>query len=88
MDQPHSKYEHVWAVIRIDDGSYYERPEEQRITVVKIMRSGSGETDELELAAIAEAQRLNEVNAGKHCRYFAEMSRLIDIDLGSIGVNR
>jgi hypothetical protein len=85
MDQPHSKFEHVWAIIRAED---YEVPEEHRITVVKVIRSGSGETDEAELAAIAEVRRLNEVNAGKRCHYFAQLSRLVDIDLGPIGVDR
>ena len=85
MDQPHSKYEHVWAIIRAED---HEVPEEHRITVVKVLRSGSGETDEAELAAIAEVQRRNEVNADKPCRYFMKFSRLVDIDLGPIGVDR
>jgi hypothetical protein len=69
LDQPHSKFPHVYAVVRIDiplDQSYPGN----NVSVLKVARSKA--------AAEAEVSRLNQINADKRCTYICCISRLID----------
>jgi hypothetical protein len=68
-DTPHSKYPHVYPIVRIDTPIDQTDPT-QRITVVKVLTSQSG--------AEAEVSRLSQVNADKSCLYFYCASRLIE----------
>jgi hypothetical protein len=70
-DQPHSKYPHVYPVVRIDT-PIDSADLTQKITVVKVLTSQSD--------AEAEVARLSEVNAEKSCLYFYCTSRLIERD--------
>ncbi|HEX2330210.1 MAG TPA: hypothetical protein VHN74_15905 [Candidatus Angelobacter sp.] len=66
-EQPHSKYPHVHAIIRIDLPLDQGAPENS-IAVVKVMSS--------KLMAEDEITRLNNINAGKSCRYTLQTTRL------------
>jgi hypothetical protein len=66
-DAPHSKYPHVYAVLRLDPG---DAPLEQQVTVIKVMRG----RDEAE----REVERLNALNSSKGCKYVVQITRLID----------
>lgn len=68
-DHPHSKYLHVYPIVRIDTPIDQTDPT-QKVTVVKVLTSQSD--------AEAEVSRLRQVNAGKHCLYFYCSSRLIE----------
>jgi len=68
-DTPHSKYPHVYPIVRIDTPIDQTDPA-QKITVVKVLTSQSD--------AEAEASRLNQLNADKSCLYFYCTSRLIE----------
>lgn len=68
-DSPHSKYQHVYPIVRIDTALDQGDPE-SKITVVKVLTS--------QVAAEAEVSRLNQINAGKSCTYFYCTSRLIE----------
>jgi hypothetical protein len=68
-DTPHSKYPHVYPVVRIDTPIDQTDPK-SRITVVKVLTS--------QVAAEAEVSRLNQINADKSCIYFYCTSRLIE----------
>lgn len=68
VDQPHAKYAHGYAVVRVSkpvDESYPENS----VAVVKVFSS--------KIAAQNEAQRLNGVNAGKSCKYFVATTHII-----------
>lgn len=67
--QPHSKYPHVYPVVRIDTPIDPANPTQQ-VTVVKVLTSQSD--------AEAEVARLGQVNADKNCLYFFCTSRLIE----------
>ncbi len=67
---PHSKYRHVYAIVRVDQYDTLEVLLEERISVTKVLWS--------EQAAVLEVERLNNLNAGKKCRYFWLLTRLID----------
>lgn len=67
-DRPHSRFKHVYAVVRIDLPVNQVTPEDS-VAVVKIMCSQG--------AAQQEVVRLSEVNRGKACRYFVQTSRLV-----------
>jgi hypothetical protein len=67
-DEPHSKYPHVYPIVRIDTPIDQTDPT-QKITVVKVLTSQS--------EAEAEVSRLRSVNADKSCLYFYCTSRLI-----------
>jgi hypothetical protein len=64
-DSAHSRYEHVYAVIRLDPDMLEP---ENRFTVVKVLRS---EDD-----ARREASRLNQLNESKGCTYTVQVTRL------------
>ena len=68
-DQPHSKYPHVYPIVRIDIPIDQTDPT-QKITVVKVLTSQSEAEDEV--------SRLSEVNANKKCVHFYCTSRLIE----------
>jgi hypothetical protein len=69
VDKPHSKFPHVYAVVRIDVPLDDDNPG-NGISVVKVARSKA--------AAEAELSRLNNINADKNCVYVCCISRLID----------
>src|SRR5689334_2973755 len=68
-EQPHSKYPHVYPIVRIDAPIDLTNPT-QSITVVKVLTSLSD--------AEAEVSRLTQVNTDKSCLYFYRTSRLIE----------
>jgi hypothetical protein len=68
-DSPHSKYLHVYPVVRIDR-PFNEAYPTNTLAVVKILTS--------EEAAAAKVSRLSEVNAGKRYEYFYCTSRLVE----------
>ncbi len=68
-DSPHSKYQHVYPIVRIDTPLDQGDPE-SKISVVKVLTS--------QVAAEAEVSRLNQINADKSCTYFYCTSRLIE----------
>jgi hypothetical protein len=68
-DRPHSKYPHVYPIVRIDTPIDQTDPR-QKIAVVKVLISQSD--------AEAEVSRLSQVNAGKRCLYFYCTSKLIE----------
>lgn len=68
-DTPHSKYPHVYPIVRIDTPIYQTDPTSS-ITVVKVLTS--------QVAAEAEVSRLSQINADKSCIYFYCTSRLIE----------
>ena len=67
MNQPHSKYAHLYVVLRLDPDMI--EPEHQ-IAVTKVFRS--------ELDANEEVERLNALNGGKGARYLMRVGRLIE----------
>jgi len=68
LDKPHSKFEHVYAIVRFDFPINSESPTNS-VTVVKVFSS--------EAAANQEASRLNHVNKYKSCTYDVYLSRFI-----------
>jgi hypothetical protein len=68
-DQPHSKYRHVYPIIRIDK-PFNEAQPTNTLSVVKVLTSQE--------AAESEVSRLNAINVGKSCAYFWETSRLVE----------
>lgn len=68
-ETPHSKFPHVYGIVRIDFPFDGNNPG-NGISLVKVARS--------EAVAEAEVSRLNRINADKKCRYFCCVSRLID----------
>jgi hypothetical protein len=69
-EEPHSKYPHVYVIVRFD--SYISTLEEAAI-VVKVLPSR-------ELAE-KEAERLRQVNKGKDCTYVVQTTRLVGASL-------
>jgi len=68
INEPHSKFQHVYAVVRIDTPVSQEQPENS-IAVVKVLSSC--------IAAKDEASRLNKVNESKGCVYAVYTTRLV-----------
>ena len=66
-DTPHSRFRHLYAIVRIDLPVDGENPE-NNISVVKAFAS--------KLAAAREVTRLNNLNSGKGCRYALHVTRL------------
>jgi len=66
MDKPHSKYPHVYAIVRFD--SYLSG--ENGATVVKVFPSKE--------MAENEASRLREVDQGKQSTYAVQITRFIE----------
>jgi len=68
-DQPHSKFRHVYPIVRIDK-PFDEAYPTNTLSVVKVLTS--------EAAAEIEVSRLNTINANKRCVYFYNISRLVE----------
>jgi hypothetical protein len=68
IDQPHAKYPHGFAIVRIDLPVSGRNPEDS-LAVVKVFSA--------ELAAKEDAARLNKVNADKRCKYVVLVTHLI-----------
>ena len=64
-DKAHSKYPHVYAIVRFDSSSSLENS----ATVVKVLAS---RTD-----AEQEAQRLREINKDRECTYIVQTTRFV-----------
>ena len=68
-DSPHTKYAHVYPIVRIErpfDEAHPTNP----LAVVKVLKS--------QQEAEAEVSRLRQVNAGKRSEYFYCTSRLVE----------
>ena len=63
-------HKQVYAVLRYDDFQNSATPIENRISVVRVVHD--------EATAKAEAQRLNDLNSEKGCRYFWQATRLAE----------
>lgn len=61
---------HLFAVVRIDEDRPEGTPWEFRVTVKEVVMT----KDE----ACREVARLNEVNKGKQCCYFWQITRMVD----------
>jgi hypothetical protein len=68
-DNPHSKFPHVYAVVRLDL-PFDESCPSNSVSVVKVARAKE--------AAETEVSRLNRINADRNCTYVCCTSRLID----------
>jgi len=66
MDKPHSKYPHVYAIVRFDSLMSLENS----ATVVKVLPS--------RVLAEQEASRLREINKGKHCTYSVQTASFVE----------
>ena len=66
VDKPHSKYEHIFVVIRCD-AEQIEHPE----YVVSLTKAYTAQSD-----ALKEAARMNEINGPKGARYFVQLARV------------
>jgi hypothetical protein len=68
-DAPNIKYDHVYAIVRIDKQTFSGSvPDKNFIVIKKVVRSRE--------EAEQEVQRLNNLNAGKGCEYFYQITRL------------
>jgi hypothetical protein len=67
-EKPHSKFRHLYAVLRIDMPVSLENPENS-IAVVKVFHS--------KMSAEQEVDRLNKVNSERGCRYVLQATRLV-----------
>lgn len=67
-EKSHSKFRHVYVVLRIDLPVNNESPENS-FSVVKVFSS--------KMTAEQELNRLNRVNSGKCCRYLLQVTRLV-----------
>jgi hypothetical protein len=63
-----AKYDHVYAIIRLDEFLSGAAPDRNLITVKKVVRSQE--------EAEREVHRLNKLNADKGCQYFYQITRL------------
>ncbi len=66
-EQKHSKYRHVYAVVRIDLPVSLDQPNSS-FSVLKVFDSQE--------AAEHETKRLNTINAGKRCSYHTHLTRM------------
>jgi hypothetical protein len=66
MGKAHSKYPHVYAIVRFDSLKSLEN----NATVVKVLRS--------RVLAEREASRLREISKGKHCTYSVQTTRFVE----------
>ena len=69
VEKKHSKYLHVYAVVRVDHPINLDYPGNS-ISVVKVFASKE--------AAGRDADRLNTVNADKHCAYYTFTTRMVE----------
>jgi hypothetical protein len=68
VDQPHSEYQHLYAIARFDLSIGSQSPTNS-VSVVKVYSS--------EEAADQEASRLNQINQKKSCKYDVYITRFI-----------
>jgi hypothetical protein len=68
LPKPNPRYDHVYAIVRVDTNAAADVPLDLKITVKKVVADSS--------VAAAEIKRLNELNAGKGCYYFSQITRL------------
>jgi hypothetical protein len=66
-EKQHSKYRHVYAVVRIDFPVDADQPENS-FSVVKVFASKE--------SAERDTERLSLINAGKRCSYHTYVSRM------------
>jgi hypothetical protein len=64
--KPHSKFRHVYAIVRIDP----RVDAQNNFSVVKVLRS--------ETKAKKETIRLNELNRAKECIYVMQTTRMVE----------
>jgi hypothetical protein len=69
MDKPHSKYPHVYVIVRFDLPVSQSDPENS-VSVVKVLSS--------KVSAEQEASRLNEINQGKGCFYVVRITKFVE----------
>jgi len=67
-EKPHSKFLHLYAIVRIDMPVSVDNPE-NCVSVVKVLASRA--------IAEKEASRLRDVNRGKRCAYHVYTTRMI-----------
>ena len=67
-EAPNAKYDHVYAIIRLDEFLSGTAPDRNLVTVKKVVRSRE--------EAEREVHRLNQLNADKGCQYFYQITRL------------
>jgi hypothetical protein len=67
-EAPNAKYDHVYAIIRLDEFLAGAAPDKNLVTVKKVVRSQE--------EAEREVHRLNKLNADKGCQYFYQITRL------------
>jgi hypothetical protein len=78
---PHSKFDHVFAIIRLETDPAGEAGiDASVVTVTKVVLSME--------AAEQEVERLNKINAGKGCLYFWQITRLETADRAGPEVQR
>ena len=68
-DKPHSRFRHVYAIVRIDSPLDEANPENS-VAVVKVLASRA--------AAEKELTRLNQLNAKKGCVYVVTTTRMVE----------
>ena len=69
MDKPHSRYPHVYAIVRFDLPVSQDNPE-NNIYVVKVLSS--------KVLAEEEVSRLMEINQGKGCVYVVQITKFVE----------
>ncbi len=68
-ESPNAKYDHVYAIIRLDRDAVTGRiPDRNLVMVKKVVRSKE--------VAEQEVERLNRLNADKGCEYYYQITRL------------
>ena len=71
---PNRKYDHVFAIVRVDTYDELEVPLENAVIVKKVVWT--------QYDAEAEVERLNRLNKDKGCVYFWQVTRLERRDNG------
>jgi hypothetical protein len=66
--QPNPRYDHAYAIVRVDTFQGPDVAWENKITVKSIVSNAA--------AARAEVERLNQLNKDKGCIYFWQITRL------------
>jgi hypothetical protein len=68
LDKPHSKFKHVYAIVRFDFPVNQDDPENSVMVVKGLLSKGVAEQ---------QVSRLNKLNPAKQCRYELQTTRLI-----------
>lgn len=72
------RHDHVFAIVRVDTDAGGEVPWHVKVTVKRIVT----DPDHAE----AEVKRLNDLNAGKGCHYFSQVTRIEKGAMAAIAV--